>query len=135
MQQTGQVLTQANQAYAAVTEHTNSLRVGKPDKFSGTNVRSWIKSLENVFDAEKSSLSERQKVKYAVSYMTGEVLQWWELLTINSRSIEKFREFKVEMLNYFEPVDRELTARKTLRNLKQMGSLNAVRAYDNEFSK
>ena len=74
LQQTGQALTQANQAYAAVTAHTKSLRVGKPDKFSGTNVRSWIKSLENVFDAESSPLSEQQKLRYAVSYMTGEGL-------------------------------------------------------------
>ena len=135
LQQTGQALTQANQAYAAVTAHTKSLRVGKPDKFSGTNVRSWSKSLENVFDAESSPLSEQQKLKYAVSYMTGEGLQWWELLTINNRNIETFTEFKVEMLNYFEPENRELTARKTLSNLKQMGSLNAVRAYNKEFSK
>ena len=39
------------------------------------------------------------------------------------------------MLNYVEPVNSELTARKTLSNLKQMGSLNAVRAYNKEFSK
>ena len=88
-----------------------------------------------MFDAEKSPLSEQQKLKYAVSYMTGEGLQWWELLTIYNRNIETFTEFKVEMLNYFEPVNRELTARKTLSNLKQMGSLNAVRAYNKEFSK
>ena len=118
LQQTGQALTQANQAYAAVTAHTESLRVGKQDKFSGTNVWSWIKSLEYVFDAENSPLSEQQKLKYAVPYMTGERLQWWELLTINNRNIETFTEFKVEMSNYFEPVNRTFTAR--------MGSLNAV---------
>ena len=99
------------------------------------NVRNWIKSLENVFDAQRTPLNEEQKIKYAVSYMTGEGLQWWELLTINSRNIEKLTEFKAEMLNYFEPVNRELTARKTLSNLKQMSSLNAMRAYNKEFSK
>ena len=135
LRQTGQALTQANQAYAAVTVHTKSLRVGRQDKFSVTNVRSWITSLENVFDAETSPLGEQQKFKYAVSYMTGEGLQWWELLTINNRNIETFTDFKVEMLNYFEPVNRELTARNTLSNLKQMGTLNAVRAYNKEISK
>ena len=67
--------------------------------------------------------------------MTGEGLQWWELLSINNRNIETFTEFKVETLNYFEPVNRELRARKTLSNLKQIGSLNAARAYNKEFSK
>ena len=65
-----------------------------------------------MFDAENLRLSEQKKLKYAVSCMNGEGLEWWDLLTINNQIIETFTEFKVQMLNYFEPVNRELTARK-----------------------
>ncbi len=43
--------------------------------------------------------------------------------------------FQQEILNYFEPVNRELTARKMLSELKQMGKLTIVRDYNREFSK
>ena len=117
LQQTGQALTRANQSYAAETAHMKPLRIGKPDTFNATNVWSWIKSLENVFDAQNALLSNQQKLKYSVSYMTGEGLQLWELRTINNQNIETFADFKIEIVKYFEPVDRELTARKTVAEI------------------
>ncbi len=31
--------------------NSNNLKAAKPEKFSGTNVRSWLKSINNVFES------------------------------------------------------------------------------------
>jgi len=67
--------------------------------------------------------------------MTGAGLEWWELVTLNGTTITDYPMFQQEILNYFEPVNRELTARKMLSELKQMGKLTIVRDYNREFSK
>ena len=68
--------------------------------------------------------------------MTGNALQWWELVHIDeSTEIKTYAEFEKELLTYFEPVNRELNARKMLRNLKQMGKCEMVKIYNREFSK
>ena len=67
--------------------------------------------------------------------MGGAGLQWWELVTLNGTPIQTYAEFQREILSNFEPVNRELTARKTLSNMKQMGKLTQVTEYNREFSK
>ena len=62
-------------------------------------------------------------------------LQWWELVTGNGTPIQTYADFQGETLSYFEPVNRELTARKSLSNIKQMGKLTQVTEYNREFSK
>ena len=54
----------------------HKLKIGKPDTFSGKFGRTWQKSLENIFSADGSTNSDDAKIKYAVSFMTGNVLQW-----------------------------------------------------------
>ena len=67
--------------------------------------------------------------------MTGAGLQWRELANLNENAIQSYDEFRKELLNYFEPVNRELTVRKMLSDLKQMGKLTLVREYNREFSR
>ncbi len=97
----------------------------RPEIFNGRNVRSWLKSIENVIETEKTASTEKQKIKFAISYRGGDGLQWWELININDRnSIYTFENFKRELLKYFEPVNREINGRNALSNSKQMGVLN-----------
>lgn len=129
----------ANQAYTTLSNRNenqnNSLKIGRPDKFDGKYARSWVKSLDNVFAWHHTGLSEDAKLKYAVSYLTGAGLQWWELVTLNNTEIHTFNDFKTKLLEHFEPINRELNARKMLSELKQMGKFNTVRNYNQEFSR
>ena len=113
-----------------------SMKAGNPEKFKGQNARAWLQSVQNVFDAQANMPNDQRKINYAVSYMAGEGLQWWELIKIDpSIQIITWERFMEELLNYFEPVNREQNARKTLSSLKQMGRFNSVHAYNKEFSK
>ena len=130
-----QAVAQANQAYQNLSVHSGQLRHGTPDKFTGLNARSWLKSIDNIFEAQNNILSDDRKIKYAVSYMSEDGLQWWELSTMHGQNIINYEHFKQELLKYFEPINRELNARRNLNTLKQMGKFTAVRAYNQEVSK
>ena len=91
------------------------LKTAKPKKFSGKNVRAWIKSLENVFSTQTNVPNEEQMLNYAISFMSGDGLQWWELACLDLQNpIMSFADFKEKILHYFEPANRELNARKML---------------------
>ena len=111
------------------------LKIAKPEKFYGKNARMWIKSLQNIIDAQNSQISEHDKIKYAVSFLTGDGLQWWELVNINPEiNINTFQEFCDKLLEYFEPVNREFNARKAMNSLKQMGKFSKIRDYNKKFT-
>ena len=142
--QTNEALSSANntinsmqqvQQQNQVVVPQNNLKCGKPDKFDGTEPRSWLVSLENIFDAAIQNIDDVQKIKYAVSFMTGNALQWWEMIKLNETMFESYESFKEKLLEYFEPVNREEHARKILSSLKQMGKFNSISAYNQEFSK
>ena len=131
-----------------VSNNHTSLRIGKPDKFSGKNVRSpyifssgypgpsWIKSLENIFANQTEAPDDNVKIKYAVSFMNGGALQWWEMINLNEQNqIEPFEDFKSKIFDYYEPINRELNARKQMNYLKQMGNFDSITAYNRAFSK
>ena len=139
-----QQLQQSNQMLQAVLANNlnnanhnlnNGLKVSKPDKFTGKNVRSWISSLENIFGVNGQNSTEQQKIQYAISFMADDAIQWWELMKLNEVELETFEEFKERLLEYFEPVNRENNARQRLSTLKQNGKYNAVAQYNQEFSK
>ncbi len=109
-----QQLQNASQAFMNLSTKNNSLRTARPENFNGRNVRSWLKSIQNVIETEKTAPTEEQKIKFAVNYVSGDGLQWWELININKHnSINTFEDFKRELLKYFEPVNREINARKS----------------------
>ena len=104
----------ANQQYQnlAREQRKDNLEIGKPDTFSGRNALSWLKSLRNLFDMQTLPPSEKTKISYAVCYLTGDGMQWWDLVTLNAVDIGTFEEFERELLKHLEPVNRELNARK-----------------------
>ena len=69
-------LNQATQALAHANNNINTLqnnhssnngssllKCGKPEKFSGTNVRSWLVSIENIFTQHANNEREEAKIK------------------------------------------------------------------------
>ena len=138
--QTIQAVAIATQSISNVN-NTNSnsnsllLKTGKPEKFNSENARSRLKSIATIFAAHSNTIDDNTKINYALSYMTGAGLQWWELATLNGNILTSYEEFQKELINYFQPVNRELTARKMLSDLKQMGKLTLVQDYNREFSR
>ena len=110
---TSQAVAQAYKAYQNLYVHSGQLSHGTPDKFTGLNGRSWLKSIDNIFEAQNIILSDDRKIKYAVSYMEYG-LQWWELSTMHGQKIINYEHFKQELLKYFQPTNRELDARLNL---------------------
>lgn len=53
-------------------------------------------------------------MKHGVSYMSGYVLQQWELISIDGDELKSYIMFKSKLLDYFWYIDRELTARNEL---------------------
>ncbi len=73
---------------------SSALKGAKPDKFSGRNARSWLKSLQNIFSSQAVMPNDVQKINYAVSYLSEDGLQWWELVNINNNiNITTFEDF------------------------------------------
>lgn len=138
-QQMNQVMQVNNHLSNALNQNmhnTDALKIGKPEKFSGKYARSWLQSLENIFSNVNETTSEEKKIKYAVSFMTGQALEWWELININDEiNIDSFNIFKKLLLEYFEPANKELNARRILSSIKQMGKLYSVTNYNREFTK
>ena len=129
-------LVQAQQAILSLVNENKGLKTAKPDKFSGSNVRTWLKSISNVFANQAITVTDAHKIKFAVSYLGGEGLQWWELVNINPEiNIQTFDQFGEEMIKYFEPVNREVNARKAMNVLKQMGHFSRIKDYNQEFIK
>lgn len=129
-------LVQAQQAILSLVNENNGLKTAKPEKFSGTNVRTWLKSISNIFANQAIPPTNAHKIKFAVSYLSGEGLQWWELVNINPEiNIQTFEQFGEEIVKYFEPVNREINARKSMNLLKQMGQFSRIRDYNQEFIK
>ena len=62
-------LVQAQQAILSLVNENNGLKTAKPDKFSGTNVRTWLKSISNVFSYQGINVNDAHKIKFAVSYL------------------------------------------------------------------
>lgn len=62
-----------------------------------------------------------------MSYMKGAGIQRWELTSLNDEPIQTFLQFKGRLLEYFEPVNIEMYARRTFGNLNQIGKFNDVR--------
>ena len=128
LQSSNNLSNQISNLLNASSNH-NSLKIGKLDKVSGQNVRSWIKSLENIFANQVKAPDDNTKIKYAVSFMNGSALEWWELINLNEQTqIETFEEFKSKILDSYEPINRELNARKQMNYLKQMGKFDSIRA-------
>ena len=115
---------------------SSGLKFGRPNKYSNKNTRAWLQSIQNIFELQRNDPSEDEKIKYAISFLNEEGLEWWDLMNKNSNiKINTFAQFSHEMMNYFEPVNRELNARKILNNLKQMGKFSKISEYNKEFTK
>lgn len=129
------MMGQLHEQRTSISADSNStLAIGKPEKFKGQNARAWLMSLENVFSMQ-SDMTDASKLKYAVSYLAGEGMAWLEMMLMSpTNPFPSFEHFKRELLDHFEPVNKERHARQRLRNIKQIGKLESIRQYNREFA-
>lgn len=118
--QANQEVKRANQTKAIMNQdglYVELLKTGNPETFTGENVRSWLKSLDTVISSQSNLPNNINRTKYAVSYMEGAGLQWWELVTLNTTQIQIYADFQGDILSYIEHVNRELSTREALKNI------------------
>ena len=58
-------------------------------KFDGTDVDSWIQTIELYFDSARTPLDSR--IEVAVTYLKGEAMQWWRGTGYNSANLQWHR--------------------------------------------
>lgn len=126
------------QAYSAEQVQARSKTVpvaAKPDKNHERKVCSWRQSWDSCSEAQRVELSEQNKQKFVISYMSGEELQLWELLTLHSISINWYLSLKKKPQNHFESVTRELSAGIVSIPIKQLSRQSNLQTYEHVFSK
>lgn len=118
--------------------------VRSPDQFDGsspTELRTFFTQLELVFKARPRTFdSDEKRVTYALSYLKGTALQWFEPYLLEGPSDEPpifmsdFQAFREELWVNFGPYDASGAAEHELRDL-QMANSDHIGAYITEFSR
>ena len=101
--------------------------VRDPDQYDGsdtTKLCPFLAQLELVFKARPRTFAlETKKVTYAISYLKGTALQWFEPYLLESQTLNPpnfmvdFEAFKNELRTNFGPYDAVGTAENDLENL------------------
>lgn len=118
--------------------------VRSPDQFDGSTpveLRTFFTQLELVFKARPRTFdSDEKRVTYALSYLKGTALQWFEPYLLEGPSDEPplfmsdFQAFREELWVNFGPYDATGDAEHKLRDL-QMRNSDHIAAYITEFSR
>jgi putative sterol carrier protein len=132
MRQNSIISTQLSQAVSAAgasphsASSTSLPRIRQPNVFKGDMgfvVDDWISELEQQFAYYKEKFTDgASKVKYAVAYLAGPAVHWWEhepsskAEVLQSLSWEVFKEL---LHGRFRPVQAAMIARQRLDKLRQ----------------
>ena len=102
--------------------------VRDPDQYDGSDtmkLRPFLVQLELVFKARPRTFAlETKKVTYAISYLKGTALQWFEPYLLESQILNPlnfmldFKAFKTELRTNFGPYNAVGTAENDLENLR-----------------
>lgn len=140
------LLAQTLQRPAAVPDPAPRERnnVRDPDQFDGsdaTKLRSFFAQLELVFKARPRTFeSDEKKVTYAISYLKGTALQWFEPYLLEGDSVNPplfmsdFEEFQQELRVNFGPYDATGQAEHDLENLR-MQEGHRISKYITQFNR
>jgi hypothetical protein len=108
---------------------STSLKLPKPEKFTGKrsdDVANWIFSMSNLFAVQ--TLTETEKLVYAISFLTEEALSWWQVARENGQ-INTWVSLKDAMIAYFESPTKTRDAKNKLYDLSQTGGPEGFDAY------
>lgn len=118
--------------------------VRAPDQFDGStpeNLRTFLTQLELVFKARPRTFdSDEKRVTYALSYLKGTALQWFEPYLLEEPSdqppvfMSDFRAFRDELWQNFGPYDATGDAEHDLQSLR-MDNSDRISSYITEFNR
>lgn len=140
------LLAQTLQRSTSVTPSSAGERnnVREPDQFDGsepTKLRSFFTQLELVFKARTRTFdTDSKKVTYAISYLKGTALQWFEPYLLEKSHLppplfmSDFEHFKEELTVNFGPYDATGAAEHDLENLR-MPDNGRITKYITQFSR
>lgn len=109
----------------------------KPDVFKGhKGVATWLYTVEKYFDA-LHLYGDNERLEYVVTLLHGSAANWWRMLEEHAfRGGDPlpttWNDFKDAIINQFQPLAEERTARLKLERMSQTGS---IRDYVDTFSK
>ena len=138
--------TQANSAAPSGTPSSSSERhnVREPDQFDGsdpTKLRSFFTQLELVFKARPRTFdTDEKKVTYAISYLKGMALAWFEPYLLERESgnppefLYSYEVFQEELRVNFGPYDVTGQAEHDLENLR-MADNQRIAKYITQFNR
>ncbi len=81
------------------------------------SVLDWLFSVQSYFNLK--DIPHNKKVAFAAMYLDGIALTWWKSLYLRSNQPTTWKEFQQEISAKFRCLDKEMMARKKLRNIKQ----------------
>ena len=102
---------------------------GKPNE----NVRNWLFLLENRFDAEHISSSNR--IYIAVGYLRDLALETYINMSMNNNKKTTWNEVKEWFIEKFEPYNAQMKLRVELSKLKQKKGPNSYNTYVYKFKR
>ena len=128
--------------YSLTSDEHNTVR--EPDQFDGSNssqLRIFLAQLELVFKARPRTFnSDTKKVVYALSYLSGTALQWFEPYLLEGESdnpplfLSDYQAFQNELRTNFGPYDLAGEAEHVLESLR-MSNSDRISSYITEFNR
>jgi hypothetical protein len=94
----------------------------------GFTVDSWINRISKQFEfyGESAFPTDESRIRYAVMYLEGSAMDWWDRIPESDKSkIVTWTLFVEALHSRFRPMQAAMIARMRLSNLKQTGSVSA----------
>lgn len=124
-------VTQQQSISAATAAAVNRVKVPAVPQFKGEigySVDGWLRRLVKHFDfyGAVSFPNDESKIKFAVMFLEGAAMDWWDGLTAADKSRIITWELFIETLySRFRPIQAATVARMRLGSLKQTGGVSA----------
>lgn len=86
-------------------------------------VQSWLDQLEQGFAAENVTSASR-RIGYAVNWLRSAALEWWRARVKTKGEFQSWEEFRSELKIAFEEPNEQMSLRRRLKRLKQVGTIH-----------
>ena len=127
-------ITLLTQSLLSLKKSATWTKVREPDVFDGSNTHKLqpflVQCTLNFCNRPDTFTSDSDKVTFALSYLKGTTLDWFELLLTSGKSppwLNDYSDFIGELKNNFGPHDLEGEAKADLKNLKMRNNQRIVK--------
>lgn len=115
----------AGSAASSASAHRRVDKPMQPKAFTnergGIHIDYWIGNMERYFRAIQGTMTPREQVNYAATYLHDAAGQWWDTV---SSTVTDWPSMQKKLLERYRPVSASQVARDQLDSFKQRGSVN-----------